>query len=129
MVRFLSSSQMGYVSGAIGLFDREKIAANILIGPFFQEALQLVEGAARSGALQVGGTARIMNLAFMVASCDYVLLGEEIYAAGGYVSKDPLVLGSLVAQDLFKYLAILLIVLGAVLVSLGSPILRVLLRA
>jgi len=128
MILFLSSSQQAYVSGAIGVMHREKIAANIMIGPFFAETLQLIEAAAYIGAIQVGGTARTMNLAFMAAACDYTLLGEEIFAAGAYISQDPVLLGSLVGQDLFKYLAVILVVLGSILVNLGSPILRSLLR-
>jgi hypothetical protein len=128
MIRFISSSQQSYVSGAIGLMHRERIAANVMIGPFFAETLQLIEAAARVGAVQVGGTARIMNLAFMVAACDYVLIGEEIYAAGAYVSKEPVLLGSIAAQDLYKYLAIALVSIGAILLNLGHPIFKSLLR-
>ncbi|HEC83509.1 MAG TPA: hypothetical protein ENI46_03350, partial [Firmicutes bacterium] len=57
-------------------------------------------------------------------TCDYTLIGEELYAASAYLSREPVLLGSIKAQDIIK--AILMTVIGAVLVTyaLGSEFIR-----
>ncbi|MHC4861352.1 MAG: DUF6754 domain-containing protein, partial [Planctomycetota bacterium] len=61
-----------------------------------------------SGAIQIAGTANVSQLPFFVAACDFTLIGEELYAASAYLSKEPQLLGSLKASDAAK------LVLGAV---------------
>jgi hypothetical protein len=39
-------------------------------------------------------------------ACDYTLIGEELFAASGYLSGDPAVLASVRAQDLLKILLV-----------------------
>jgi len=42
-------------------------------------------------------------------------MGEELYAASSYLSKEPLMLGSLKGQDLMKIVLVGLMILGAIL--------------
>jgi hypothetical protein len=39
-------------------------------------------------------------LPFFVAACDYTLIGEELFAASAYLSREPKLLGSLKGQDI-----------------------------
>jgi len=64
-----------------------------------------------------------------VAACDYSLIGEEIYAAGAYLSKDPVQVGSVAGQDVGKAIALVLIVVGILLTAVGIPVLTNLLRS
>jgi len=57
-----------------------------------------------------------------VAICDYSLIGEELYALGAYVSEDSTVSSSLAGQDVGKYIAVILIVLGSILITFGASI-------
>ena len=59
----------------------------------------LAENATAVGAIQIAGTARPSPIATFIASCDYVLIGEEMYAATAYLTKQPVMPGTLVAQD------------------------------
>ncbi len=120
MVRFLSPEQFAYAAGCIGIMHREKAGAAILIGFFQAEALMLAEAATQGGAITIGGTTRMYQLPFFVAACDYCLIGEEIFTAGAYLSKDPLKLGTVVAQDIGKIIALVAILVGALLASTGS---------
>jgi len=122
-IRFLSSDQFGYSSNYMGWMWRERAAANIMIGAYWAESLQLAETGARVGAMQIAGTAQTSQIPFFIAACDYCLIGEEIYSAGAYLSKDEEMIGSLAGQDMGKLLAIALIVLGTLLITLGSDIL------
>jgi hypothetical protein len=122
-IRYLSDTQQAYVSGVWGILEREKVAANIMMGYFFAESLLLAECGNRVGAFQVAGTASTPQLPFFVAACDYTLIGEELFAAGAYLTRDPVRIGAVMAQDTAKLLAIALIALGAVLCTAGSTFL------
>jgi hypothetical protein len=127
-VIFLSTAQFAYASGVVGLMHREKVAANIMIGGFWAESLLFAEGGYLAGAIQVAGTANTAQIPFFVAACDYCLIGEEILAAGAYLSRDPVQLGAIWGQDYAKFIAIILIAVGIVLSLAGSDYLWKLLR-
>ena len=115
---FLSS---GFNAGVLGIYEREKLGANFMFGSFFFESLTLAEAGSRTGAIQVSGTANTHQLPFLVAACDYTLIGEEIYAAGTYLSRNGAQIGSLVAQEVGKYVSIAVMLFGSLYFTLTSP--------
>ncbi len=117
---YLSGTQFAYASGVVGLMHREKVAANIMIGGFWAESLLFAEGGYQAGAIQVAGTANTAQLPFFVAACDYCLIGEEILAAGAYLSKDPVQIGAIWGQDLGKAITIIILAIGIVLSLAGN---------
>ncbi len=117
MVRFISPVQFAYAAGTMDLIRREKVGANIEIGAFYAEALLIAEAASTVGAIQIGGTARMYQLQYFVVACDYTLIGEEMYAADAYLSKDPVALGCIRAQDMAKLACIATFALNAVLAT------------
>ncbi len=119
-VVYLSSEQFAYSAGAMGIINREKAAANILLGGFWAESLMLVEAAFHAGAISICGTAMIAQVPFFVAASDYTLIGEELYAAGAICSGNPIRLGSIAGQDLGKLYAMILLVVGAVGATFGT---------
>ena len=54
-----------------------------------------------------------------MAACDYTIMGEELYAASSYISREPTLLGSLKGQDYYKLVVILVMMIGAILMTLG----------
>jgi len=120
MVTYISDDQFGFAARVDGMIAREKPAACFLQGGFYAESLLLAEAAAQAGAVQVAGTAMSHQLPFLVAACDHVLIGEEFFAAEAYLSGDRGKLGSLRGQDLVKDAALVLLVGGAVLVTLAG---------
>ncbi len=120
MVRYLSPNQFAYAAGILGIYNREKPGGNIYIGLFFAESLLLLEGGFLAGAMQIGGTANTLQSQFFVACCDYALLGEEIFVAGAYLSRNPVKLGTLMGQDLGKALFMALIIVGVILRAFGD---------
>lgn len=127
-VRFLSQDQFGYASGCVGIMLREKVRANILIGAFWAESLIFAEVGAQTGSIQIAGTANTHQIPFFIAACDYALLGEEIYAASAYLSREPILVGCLIVQDWGKMAAVLLTLAGAVMATLKNNALRDLLN-
>lgn len=101
-VRFLSDRQFAFASGVAGLLQRERVAANFMFGEFFAESLIFAETGNMVGAIQVAGTVSITQVPFFVAACDYTIIGDEFYATSAYLSREPVLLGSLVGQDIAK---------------------------
>jgi len=119
MVRFLSSEQFAYAAGAMGTMQREQCAANIMIGAFYAEALLLAEAGFQAGAIQIGSTARMYQLPYFAIVCDYTLIAEEMFAASAYVSRDAEKLGALQGQDYAKVASVVVLIIGALLRTVG----------
>lgn len=113
-LRFLSDEQFAYASGYQGLIHRENVGAAFLLGAFAAESLILAEAGQQIGAIQVAGTVSPEQIPFFLTACDYTLIGEELYAAGAYLSKDPVQTGSLRGQDIAKCVIFALIILGII---------------
>jgi len=118
MIRFIEG-QSAYLTGVLGYFQREKPASNILTGGFYYESVVIGEAGNTIGALQIGGTANTHQMPFMVATCDYMLLAEELYAAGAMIADDPDALGSIKGEDIVKFIIMAVIAVGFILGSLG----------
>lgn len=118
-VYFLTTDQFGYTAAVCGTMVRDKPATNLFLGMFWAESLVLAETGAGTGAIQIAGTDSIHQLPFFIAACDYTLIGEEFYAASAYLSRKPLLLGSLKGQDWAKML-ILFLLLAASALSLAG---------
>lgn len=119
-IRFLSSQQFAYAAALFGIIAREKPAANFMMGAFWAEALMLAEVGSEVGALQITGTAQLSQVPFFVASSDYTLIGEELFAAAAYLSQDRMQLGSILGQDMAKAVVAALIIAGVISRSFGS---------
>ncbi len=113
-VFYVTYSQFGYAAGVAGFMVRERPAANFFLGRFYAESLVMAETGQTTGAIQIAGTDSDAQLPFFITACDYTLIGEELYAASVYLAREPLLLGSLKAQDMAKLLIIVFIVLGVV---------------
>jgi len=116
-VRYLSNEQFAYCAGVAGIMNREKPAANIMLGMFFAESLILAETGFATGAIQVAGTAKQHQLPFFVAACDYTIIGEEYFAVTAYLTREPGLLGTIRAADVIKIVAIVLFLVGVLLVT------------
>ncbi len=117
---FVTDDQFGYAAAVDGLMVREAPAACFYMGYYYAEALLLTETGASTGAIQIAGTDADDQLPFFVSSCDYTLIGEELYAASAYLSRDPVLVGTLRGQDVGKALLALILLLGVLLVTLGT---------
>ena len=111
---YVSSSQFGYAAAVEGLISRLKPASVFLLGTFEAESLILAETGNINKSIQIAGTDSTIQLAFFIVACDYVLIGEELFAASGYLSGDPSILASVRAQDILKVIIVLLFVLAVI---------------
>jgi hypothetical protein len=119
-IRFLSNRQFAFAASVAGLIWREKVAACFYFGLFFAESLIFAETGQQAGAIQVAGTPSTTQIPFFIAACDYVIIGDEFYAASAYLSREPTLLGSMVGQDIAKGILILIVLFGSALVTLSG---------
>lgn len=121
-IQYLSDEQFAYASGYLGLVHRERAGAAFLMGEFAAESLVLAEAGQRIGATQVAGTVSPEQVPFFVATCDYTLIGEELFAASAYLTNEPVQVASLRAQDVAKLLFLGIILVGVLISTLNSAL-------
>lgn len=124
-VLFLSDQQFAYAAGVAGMINREKVSSIFLFGSFYAESLIIAENGNRIGAVQVAGTPSTTQIPFFIAACDYVIIGDEYYAATAYLTRQPTLVGAIVGQDIVKTIVLACILIGAVLASIfGIPLMQ-----
>ena len=119
-VFYLTRSQFAYVAGVNGIMVRQRPATILYMGMFYAESLVLAETGSSVGAIQIAGTDAVTQLPFFITSCDYTLIGEELYAASAYLSREPVLLGGLKGQDTVKFIVGVLLILGVIAATLAS---------
>jgi hypothetical protein len=120
-VFFVTQYQFAYVAAVNGIMLRERPATNVYMGKFMAESLLLAETGALAGSIQIAGTDEIAQIPFFIVACDYTLIGEELYAASAYLGREPVLLGSLKAQDWAKVVIMVVALVGMVGTALGWP--------
>lgn len=118
-VRFLAASGDQLALATANLMEREKTASHFFFGAYDYTSLLLTEPGQRTGAMQIAGTDQYFQVPFFIASCDYTVIGEELYAASAYLTREPTMLGSLIGQDRAKIIILSIIVLGSLAVTFG----------
>lgn len=114
---FLSEEQFAYASGYVGTMHRENVGSAFLFGYFAAESLILAEAGQQIGAMQVAASVSPEQVPFFITSCDYTLIGEELFAAAAYLTHEPVQMGSLYAQDRAKIIIFILIIVGVLLAT------------
>ncbi len=112
-------SNVAYGAGVMDVLAHERVMANVMIGSFGDEFLLMGETGARQELLQAGGTSNTQVLPFVLTSISHPVIGEEIYAAGAYLSGRRSHIASLLAQDTVRGLLAIIIILLAIAHTLG----------
>ena len=108
-----------YAAGAIPLASDEKTGANILSGSFGSEVALITDAGERSGNLTLAGTDSLPAQSVIYATAHEPLIGEEVYAGGAYLDAGPTHAASLQAQDILRWVLIVVILLGIIAKFLG----------
>ncbi|MEW6250219.1 MAG: DUF6754 domain-containing protein [Planctomycetota bacterium] len=114
-IRYFPGAQFFFAMAAAGWMLQERPAACFYFGYWEGDALLFAETGQTIDALQIAGTDQLYQIPFFVAACDYTIIGEEFWAASAKLSREPGLLGSLGAQDIFKLALLAVIVLGCLL--------------
>jgi hypothetical protein len=119
-VVFLSEDQFAFAAGYMGMVQREQVATAFLFGVFAAESLMLAEAGQQIGAMQVAASLTPEQVPYFICTCDYTLIGEELYGAAAYLTREPIQLGSLYGQDRAKLVFFALIVIGVLIATYNS---------
>jgi hypothetical protein len=119
-VLFTSNDQFAYAGACWQIMQKDLPAAVILYGQFYAESMMLAEMSGIIESVSVGATANVAEIPFFMASCDYCLIAEEMYAASAYLSKEPVLTGTIVGEDYYKFAMFAIIIIGAIWASFAA---------
>jgi hypothetical protein len=116
--RFLTHRDpLAYAAGAAEVVSRHKVSHAVMSGQFGSEVLLLTEAQRRSGAHQVVGSTVPQGAALVTLTADQALVGEEVFASSAYLERRTAHIASLLAQDGLRWIIILAVIIGFVLVN------------
>lgn len=104
---------------------QENVSVNLMFGSIRLPSVTMAENANRLGAVSIAGTAAITNICFLVAACDYVILGDELFAAAAYISEDPVQISTINTTDLIKIGVVGLVIIGMLILPLGIDLAKI----
>jgi hypothetical protein len=103
----------GYAAGAMITPSAEKVSATFVIGAMGAEAALIADTGAQHGTV-IAAVTDPVGQAAVFATTDHPLVGEELFAAGAYLKVSHAHAASLQAQDVLRWIAIGVILFGAV---------------
>jgi hypothetical protein len=113
--RLTGLTPFSFAAGAIPVIRDEGISTNVLMGNLGVEAALLTEAGERSNSFVLAGSDNLTGQAIIYATAQEPLIGEELFAAGGYVEPGRMQSASLTVQDILRGLVILAILAGVIL--------------
>ncbi|MBU4486839.1 MAG: hypothetical protein KKD38_07920 [Candidatus Delongbacteria bacterium] len=117
---FLAYDQFAFAAGVAGILARKKPATAFHFGYYAAESLLISEAGFAAGAIQVAGTTAVAQLPFFITACDYTLIGEELYAAAAYISRDAQIMTNLKLSDFAKVTIGFIFIAGTILLTINS---------
>ncbi|MBI2865214.1 MAG: hypothetical protein HYX94_11695 [Chloroflexi bacterium] len=120
--RFIAPDPVAYAAGVMQIVEEEDVGFNVMAGSFGPEYLLMGEAAAKRGVKQLVAAADPTVLPFVVATADYPVIGEELFALSAYVRPTPVRLGSVMAQDTFRLIVVILILALTILLAVDPEL-------
>lgn len=121
--RLAGPTPFSYIAGTLPVFRQEQVSSHILIGNFGPEVGLLTQAADQQRAFTLAGSDALPAQAVLYAGAQEVLIGEELFAAPAYLNAGPAHTASLRLQDILRWTVIAVLVIGAILKTLGISIL------
>lgn len=112
-------TSFAYSAGTLEALRESGVSTEIYLGDFGIEAGLLCESAERRQTYNLAGSNSLTGQAVFLALAKDALIGEEVFALPAYLGGKPLHLASLRAQDLFRFLLVLVLIAGALLKLAG----------
>ena len=110
---------LSYAAGTTPIIQDEKTNTHILIGNFGNEIALITDAGERSGDLTLAGTDNLPAQAILYATAEEPLIGEEVFASGAYLRAGLMHFASLRAQDILRWLLVIIILAGSALKIAG----------
>lgn len=117
--RVTGLTPVSYAAGAMPVIYDEQVSATVLAGHFGSEAALITDAAERNDSLSVAGSDSITATSVFIAAAQEPVIGEELFAVGAYINAGPVHASSLRTQDIFRWVLVGAILIGALLKLLG----------
>ena len=112
-VRFPATQGGGaQVVATLEILDQVQATSIVMIGAYSNDSMGIQEWGMTNGAMVIGGTVRQMMMFVAAMMAHYILIADEIYAAGTKVSGDQSMTVSLAGADILKWLMGAIIIVG-----------------
>ena len=111
-VRWFGGDQYAYAVGTAGQIVAVKPGMLVIMGDMLSDVIVSFETGSRVGAQLIGGCMRV--LPEMSVFADYLMIGEEIFAASAMISKNNRVIATLASQDWLKVICVVLMIVGVI---------------
>jgi hypothetical protein len=123
-LRYYGGGMMVYTAAMAQSFMQEGVAMKIMMGSQPTCMYVALEAARLQGAIVIGGTSRWTAMYSFILTCDYVFIGEEVFAAGAKVTGNPYMISSLASEELAKYFALALLFIGTLIMLTGFDFIK-----
>ncbi len=117
--RLAGPTPFSYVAGALPVIYDERVSANILVGNFGPEAALLADAADREDVFTLAASDSFAAQAVFYATASEPLIGEELFAVPAYLQAGPMHQAGLRAQDILRWVIIIVLLGGSLLSFLG----------
>ncbi|MBL8160986.1 MAG: hypothetical protein JNJ61_03305 [Anaerolineae bacterium] len=114
---------LAFAAALTATLGDDHVATNLLVGSFGAELALVTEAAMRRDQSVIAASDQLEGQAVAFVMSDPPLIGEEVYAAAGYLGGSPAQTASVVAQDVLRLLLILAILLPTA-IALGDALLN-----
>lgn len=118
--RVTGLTPFSYAAATLTTIADEDISSSLLVGAFGVEVGLLTEAIERQGAFTLSAADSLPAQALVYASAQEPLIGEELYAMGAYMGVDRAHSVSLYVQDILRWLAVVVLLGGAVMKLLAG---------
>jgi len=125
-MRYYGRGALSWTQGVTASYAEEGVGLNLSVGIFYSDCPISLEMAHIMGGMNVGGTGRWIMVYAFAMMCDYVFLGEEIYAAAAQVSENKMMLSGILIEEIGKFAILGMLVIGVILEFVGLNLVGVL---
>ncbi|MFZ4815259.1 MAG: DUF6754 domain-containing protein [Phototrophicaceae bacterium] len=94
--------------------QNDQVSGNIFVGRFGAELALALAAGQRKGVRSIAGSDDLTGQAVAYAMADGALIGEDLFAAGGYLGDRASQRAALMAQDVLRWAVIIVIVAVAI---------------
>ena len=98
---------MGYAAAVSGVIESERPSAHIFAGSFGPELALMLDSADRRGQGSLAVSDQLPGQAVAFAMADEALIGEELFAAAGYVAEQGRAPADAIVMDVWRALLIM----------------------
>lgn len=117
--RMTGTTPFSYAISVQPLIREESVSVDLLLGSMGSEAGLMCDASERQGNLRIGGSEDLSAQAVYYAATTDPLLGEELFAAGAYLECGTAHRASLRAQDVMRWVLIVVLLVGVLAKGIG----------